>query len=427
MNQKILPCIAQTIKKLFMEIFSLPFEELKNEKARLAALHEQNILDTDSEEEFDSIVKVASFICGTPISLISLVDTNRQWFKSKIGLDLNETPRNVSFCSLAIEQDKMMEIYDAREDARFKHNPLVTGDPNIRFYAGAPLITQKGFKIGTLCVIDSVPRKLSQDQKDCLETLSRQIMAQMELKQQRQQLQGLNSTLLTELEQKIELQNKVLHLFVRFVPEAIVAKHLLADSDNYDDAESKTLTVLFCDIRGYTSIVEKLKPHQAVSILKAYYTILSDVISTYSGMINQYVGDEIFATFGDPFSNPGYEKDAVFCALEMINKLRSINEECNSFIDTPIKIGIGIHSGEVITCTLGSKYKIEYSITGDSVNTGKRIETLTQNHPNTILISRPIYDKVKDFVEVKTWPPILVKGKSEPLEIFQVLSKKYKN
>lgn len=406
-----------------MEIVSLPFEELKKERARITALHSQNILDTENEEEFDRIVKVASFICGTPISLISLVDTDRQWFKSKIGLDIEETPRNVSFCSHAIQQDGIMEVQDATKDIRFKDNPLVTGDPNIRFYAGTPLITETGLKLGTLCVIDKVPKILSQEQKDCLESLSMQIMDQIKLKHQGKLLQNLNSSLLTELQQKIEFQNKVLHLFVKFVPEAIVAKHLHAKGDDFDDAEAKNLTVMFCDIRGYTSIVEKLKPQQAVAILKAYYSILSDVIHTYSGMVNQYVGDEIFAIFGDPFSIPGYEKDAVFCALEMMEKLKQINEQCKDFVSSPIKIGIGIHSGEVITGTLGSKDKIEYSITGDSVNTGKRIETLTQNHPNTILISRPIYEKVKNFVEVKTWPSVLVKGKSERLEVFEVLRK----
>jgi adenylate cyclase len=410
-----------------MEIASLPFEELRKEKARLESLHNQNILDTEGEEDFDRIVKVASFICGTPISLISLVDRDRQWFKSKMGLDIDETPRSVSFCSHAIQQEGIMEVEDATKDNRFKENALVTGNPNIRFYAGTPLITENGLKLGTLCVIDKVPRKLSPEQKECLESLSKQVMDQIKLRQQQRQLQLLNSSLLNDLQQKIELQNKVLHLFVRFVPEAIVAKHLLAKNEDFDDAEAKNLTVLFCDIRGYTAIVEKLKPQQAVSILKAYYSTLSDVIHTYSGMVNQYVGDEIFATFGDPFSIPGYEKDAVFCALEMLEKLQLINEQCKDFIDSPIKVGIGIHAGEVITGTLGSKNKIEYSVTGDSVNTGKRIETLTQNHPNTILISRPIYEKVKDFVEVKAWQSISVKGKSEPLEVFEVLRKKSKN
>ncbi len=407
-----------------MEIATLPYEELKQEKARIAALHSHNILDTEGEEEYDRIVKVASYICGTPISLISLVDTDRQWFKSRKGMEAQETSRDVSFCAHAIKQDGVMEVPDAAEDDRFRDNPLVTGDPNIRFYAGTPLVTSDGHKLGTLCVIDRVPRTLTLEQKECLENLSRQVMDQMILRQQKRKLIELNSNLLKDLQTKLEQQDKVLHLFLRFVPEQVVAKHLLSTDSNFDDAEAKHMTVMFCDIRGYTSIVEHLKPQQAVSILRSYYTILSEVISTYNGMVNQYVGDEIFATFGSPFCPEGYEKNAVLCALEMVNQLKALNEECKAYTNIPIKVGIGIHSGEVVTGTLGSKNKIEYSVTGDSVNTGKRIESLTQGHVNKVLISQPIYEKVKDVVEVAEWPSVSLKGKSENLKVYEVLRKK---
>lgn len=407
-----------------MEITALPFEELKKEKARIAALHTYNILDTEGEEEYDRIVKVASYICGTPISLISLVDEGRQWFKSKLGLNLQETSRDISFCSHAIKEDGIMEVNDATEDDRFKDNPLVKGEPNIRFYAGTPLVTSDGYRLGTLCVIDRVPRTLTEEQKECLENLSRQVMDQMILRQQKRKLIELNSTLIKNLEDKLEQQEKVLHLFIRFVPESTVAKHLHANESNFDDAEAKEMSIMFCDIRGYTSIVENLSPKQAVSILRSYYSILSDVISTYNGMINQYVGDEIFASFGSPFTPENCEKYAVLCALEMINQLNALNEECRTYTPLPIKVGIGIHSGEVITGTLGSKSKIEYSITGDAVNTGKRIESLTKDHPNTILISEPVYEKVKDIVEVKPWPQVTLKGKKNELKVYEVLRRK---
>jgi adenylate cyclase len=226
------------------------------------------------------------------------------------------------------------------------------------------------------------------------------------------------------MEIKLKEQKKVLQLFGRFVPEDIITKHLEATNGKVDDAELKTMTLLFCDIRGFTSIVEGLSPKQAVIILQHFYTIMSDVISTYSGMVNQYVGDEIFATFGDPFSFPGFERHAVFCALEMMSQLKDLNELCKDFISSPLKIGIGIHSGEVVTGTLGSSNKIEYSVTGDTVNTSKRIESLTQSCPNTILISHTVYEAVKDLVNVKVWTPMSVKGKAEPIEIYEVLSKK---
>lgn len=407
-----------------MEIYTLPFEKLKHEKARLATLYRYNTLDPEVENEYQNIVELASYICDTPISLVSLVDIDTQVFKAKKGLKINGTSRELSFCSHAIMQDSLMEVVDASEDERFKNNALVTGDPNIRFYAGAPLVANNGHKLGTLCVIDREPKTLSRTQKAHLETLSRQIVALMELKQQRKKLKEMNSDLITQLENRINEQGKALELFKRFVPAEVIAKHLYSNEKESDDAELKTLTVLFCDIRGFTSIVEKLQPSQAVQILQNFYCIMSDIVNTYNGIVNQYVGDEVFATFGSPYSYPGYERNAVFCALEMIKQLEDLNRICSSFTCQPIKVGIGIHCGDVITGTLGSKDKIEYSVIGDTVNTGKRIESLTQEHPNTVLISKQVYELVKDYVGVKEWPAMPVKGKAEPLKIYEVLGRK---
>lgn len=154
----------------------------QEETTRLAALRAYEILDTSEEEVFDDITRLASFICNTPISLISLVDEHRQWFKSRLGLQNTETAREVAFCSHAIEQTGVMIVPDAREDSRFAANPLVTSDPDIRFYAGAPLITPDGSAIGTLCVIDRVPRQLSGQQLESLQALSRRVISELELR-----------------------------------------------------------------------------------------------------------------------------------------------------------------------------------------------------------------------------------------------------
>ena len=153
------------------------------EQKRQISLKSFQILDTLAQEEYDEITELASFICDTPISLVSLVDEERQWFKSIKGLAVSETPRDQAFCAHAIETpDHIMEVYDTFEDDRFKNNPLVTGDPNIRFYAGAPLVTEEGYSIGTLCVIDRKPKKLSNQQKAALKTLSKQVMRLFETK-----------------------------------------------------------------------------------------------------------------------------------------------------------------------------------------------------------------------------------------------------
>ncbi len=152
------------------------------EAARLEALRQYQILDTPSEQAYDDFTRLASFICEVPIALISLVDAERQWFKSKVGVDVSETARNISFCGHTILSNKTLVVNDALCDQRFVNNPLVTSDPSIRFYAGAPLISPEGHALGSLCVIDRQPRSLSEAQKISLEALARQVVAQLELR-----------------------------------------------------------------------------------------------------------------------------------------------------------------------------------------------------------------------------------------------------
>src|ERR1700722_8696879 len=153
-----------------------------NEAERLRALHHYNVLDTGPEQAFDDITLLASQICGTTISTISLVDDNRQWFKSKLGTTMSETSRDIAFCAHGILQPEVFVVEDARADIRFATNPLVTGNSKIRFYAGAPLITPEGHALGMLCVTSPDARMLSPEQNMGLQALSRQVMAQLELR-----------------------------------------------------------------------------------------------------------------------------------------------------------------------------------------------------------------------------------------------------
>ena len=156
-----------------------------DEAARLTALRGHAILDTDPELGFDDLTALAASICDTPIALVSLVDAQRQWFKSRYGIDARETPREMAFCAHAILQSDILVVPDATLDPRFHDNPLATGAPCVRFYAGAPLIDPKGFALGTLCVIDHVARDLSARQLEQLARLGRQVICQLELRRAR--------------------------------------------------------------------------------------------------------------------------------------------------------------------------------------------------------------------------------------------------
>jgi GAF domain-containing protein len=179
---------------------------IKNEAARVAALHKYAILDTEPEQAFDDLVLLASFICKTPIALISLVDEDRQWLKSKVGVSISETPREIAFCATAIQQPDVFVVPDTLNDERFRNNPLVLSEPNVRFYAGAPLIDEEGHALGTICVIDRIPRKFEPDQHAALKALSRLVLAQLEFRRNLMLLkEALNDRTKEEHERQADL------------------------------------------------------------------------------------------------------------------------------------------------------------------------------------------------------------------------------
>jgi two-component system, NtrC family, sensor kinase len=177
------------------------------EAARVAALNRYAILDSEPEESFDDLVTLAAHICQTPMAMLSLVDDHRQWFKSKYGVEIKETPREISVCAHAIQQGDLFVVPDLTKDERFRNNPLVTGDSHLRFYAGAPLMNDDGFALGTLCVLDKEPRELNPEQKEAISALGRLALRQMELRMNLQLLKdALNDRTREEHARELELK-----------------------------------------------------------------------------------------------------------------------------------------------------------------------------------------------------------------------------
>jgi PAS domain S-box-containing protein len=212
-----------------------------NENKRLTALNSYNVLDTLPEKEYDAITRLASYICQVPIALITLIDEDRQWFKSKVGIDVGETPRGDAFCNYTILDDKILEISNTLENDTFKNNVFVTGAPDVRFYAGAPLIDPEGHRLGSLCVIDVVPRKLTDEQKDALRTLADEVMSHLILKKQKQELEAslavhkdfyrlFNSSpevhLVADRDSNIELINDAIENVLGYTPQQAIGQSL---------------------------------------------------------------------------------------------------------------------------------------------------------------------------------------------------------
>ena len=266
----------------------------ESEAQRLEELYRFEILDTPYEDEFNDIVKLASTICNTSISTISLIESSRQWFKAKIGLEDRETSRDVSFCTHAIAANTdLYQIEDATKTDLFSNNPLVTGSPNIRFYAGVPLVSSNGFSLGTLCVIDSNPKVLTAEQEFALKVLGTQVMKLLELRIMNKKLeQG------KKRQQQVELQNKIISIIAHDVRNPVASlKNIieLTNSNIITQEDAKELTGMAeKQLDGVLELLEdlldwgkiQLNAQTAIRIETVHlYELVSDIFKRHEGVL----------------------------------------------------------------------------------------------------------------------------------------------
>ncbi len=360
----------------------------RKEKERLASLESYKILDTLPEEEYDQITGIASQICDTPVSLISLIDTNRQWFKSHHGLDMAETPRELAFCAHAINKpQELLIVPDAREDIRFEDNPLVTNDPNMVFYAGVPLTNSEGHSLGTLCVIDHKPKKLRTDQEDALKALGLQVVKLMELRQKNYQI------------------NKLLH---DLYPHSIVEE--LEKTGSIEAKQHEQVSVLFTDFKGFTKTAEILTPDELVGELHYCFSSFDNIITEYGLEKVKTIGDAYMAVSSFGATKPNMHVNMVYAALKIIDFIASYKMKRIEKGKPYFEIRLGINTGPLVAGAVGIS-KITYDVWGDTVNTASHIEQSSEI--GKLNISQSTYELIKEEFDCEDRGLIYAKNKGE--------------
>jgi adenylate cyclase len=378
-----------------------------NEPGRLVALTNYAILDTLPEAGFDEITELAAQICGCPAALVSFVDASRQWIKAKYGplpAELSECPREISICTATICHSDILYVSDLIKDQRFNTSPLVTGDMHIRFYCGVPLITQDGYALGTLCVIDFEPRELTFAQQEALRRLARQTMVHLELRRQllvrNKMLRDLERARDTAVAGKAESDKLLLNI----LPPSIAAE--LKANDRVQSRFFDSATVILIDFTGFTRLVETMEPASVIDQLDQYFTRFDDIMASHRLEKLKTIGDAYLAVGGVPEPNRSHAVDAALAALQIIDHLAKLNRQREKLHLPAWQVRIGINTGPVIAGVVG-KHKFTYDIWGNTVNITQRVEAA--GIPGRISIAESTWQHVKTRFETDARGAVEVK------------------
>jgi class 3 adenylate cyclase len=389
----------------------------EDEQARLAALRSLRLLDTKSEERFDRIVRMTLKAFDVPIAYVALVDADRQWFKSRRGLEVEQTPRNTSFCGHAILQDGPLIVPDARRDTRFAGNPMVVGEPFARFYAGQPLRSPNGYKVGTLCLIDKKPRQFSADESELLVNLAALVEREFELadamalraeaEELRKQKEASERKLEAALAEMRSAKARSEELLGSILPKRVIAE--LESSGHVTPTYHEDVAVMFADFSGFTRVASLLSPAEVVAELNECFCHFDWVIAKNGCEKLKTIGDGYLAVSG--LSNP--DPDAPLRLLRAAFEMRdfiAINHAERAAAGYPAwQVRIGLHVGPLV-CGMVGVQRPAYDVWGDTVNTASRIESAGE--PGRINASRAFFNRVSHAVQAEARGEVTCKNHS---------------
>ena len=375
-------------------VYSIPTPD--DEEQRLENLKEYDILGSSPEIVFDEITELAAEILQCPVSTIQFMNEDKQWFKSKYGLpdDLVETPRDLAICAHTICQNDLLLVPDLTQDERFAENIFVTGEPNMRFYAGMPLVTPKGHAIGTFCAIDFDKKEISLNQQEAMRRLSNQVVTLLELRRTVIEMDAViknRDAVQEELKKEKERSDELL---LNILPDTIAQE--IKNTGKVEPRFYSSASIMFSDFSGFTKLSEQMEPKSLIDLLNQYFSVFDGIVAKHGLEKLKTIGDAYMCVSGLPAETRGHAIRICLASLEIQNYMKRANEKREKMRMPRWDMRIGIHSGPVIAGVVGER-KFTYDIWGDAVNTAALLEQ--NGEPGRVNISATTYQQVNEMFD----------------------------
>lgn len=385
-----------------------------DEVARVAAVRSYGIIGSPPEPEYDQIAEMAAHVTRCAGGLINVLDDRHLWPKSRYGVPAKShpVPRELFMCTTAALGADLLEVPDCSHDERFAHMPVVKGAPFVKFYAGMPLINREGHHLGSLCVVDFVPRDgLALEQRDALRCLSRHVVALMELRRSLAALEQARQEAAKERDNSERLLRNIL-------PETIAQE--LKDRNEVAPRFFDAATILFVDFQSFTRLAERLEPKSLIDQLNDFFSTFDAIAERNRLEMLKTIGDAYMCAGGIPEENRTHAVDACLAALEIQSEIGAINRRRERFHLPRWDVRIGIHSGPVIAGVVGRR-RFTYDVWGDTVNIAARMQAA--DAPGRINVSGAVYERTRALFDFEGRGRLEVKNKG-PLDMFFLLGLK---